>query len=439
MAFDIIMPKAGMSMETGKFMRWLKKIGESVEQGDSLFEIETDKVNMVVDSDYSGYLIQTMVEEGEDVPVTQVIGYIGSLGEKILPAVNRTIDLNKNTVLVAHPEDSASPTLTVSKEPGKYAATPLAKMLSSENEISLSQIKPSGSHGEILARDVEAVKASQLSAVPAATSLARRIAIDNDVQLDTITGSGKAGKIRKDDVMASLTANTPAASPYGRIKPLTGMRKVIAQRMSKCHTEVPAVTLNTAADVTDLSALRKQLNERLKTHITYNDLIIWIAARVLRETPEVNVAVLEQGIAENSDVNIGIAVALTNGLTVPVLRHADQLGLRELSTQARNLADKARQGGLMPDDYTGGSFTISNIGMFGVTSFNPIINQPESMILGVCAITPQLVMNDDGTIVKRMMMGLSLTFDHRAFDGVQAAAFLKRIVTLMENPFEMMT
>jgi pyruvate dehydrogenase E2 component (dihydrolipoamide acetyltransferase) len=125
-------------------------------------------------------------------------------------------------------------------------------------------------------------------------------------------------------------------------------------------------------------------------------------------------------------------------LIVPVLRHADQLTLRELSTQARDLAGKARRGGLMPDDYTGGSFTISNIGMFGVTSFNPIINQPESMILGVCAITQQLVMNDNGTIVKRMMMGLSLTFDHRALDGAQAAAFLKRIVTLMENPFEMM-
>src|ERR1035437_9212610 len=286
MAFEIIMPKAGMSMETGKFMRWLKQIGDKVEQADSLFEIETDKVDMVVESDYSGYLIKSMVEEGEDVPVTQVIGYIGAVGEKIVPAVNKTIDLEKNAVIAAQPDENASPTLTVSKEPGKYAATPLAKMRSSEYEISLSQIKPSGGHGEILARDVEAVRESQLSSVPTATSLARRIAIANDVQLDTVTGSGKAGKIRKDDVLASLTANNPAASPSVGIKPLTGMRKVIAQRMSKCHTEVPAVTLNTVADVTDLSALRKQLNERLQTHITYNDLIIWVAARALREMPE---------------------------------------------------------------------------------------------------------------------------------------------------------
>ncbi len=439
MAFEVIMPKAGMSMETGKFVRWLKQIGDKVEQGDSLFEIETDKVDMVVESDYSGYLIQSLVEEGEDIPVTQVIGYIGEVGEKVIPTVSKMAVPEEAAVIASLSKENELATLTLSNESGKYAATPLAKVRSKEYEISLSKIKATGSHGEILARDVETAKENKFSAAPTATSLARKIATANDVQLDTITGSGKAGKIRKDDVLASLTAAVPVTPVAGAIRPLTGMRKVIAQRMSKCHTEVPAVTLNTVADVTDLSAMRKQLNERLKTHITYNDLIIWIAARVLRETPEVNIAVLEQGIAENSDVNIGIAVALENGLIVPVLRNADQLTLRELSTQARDIAGKARQGGLVPDDYTGGSFTISNIGMFGVTSFNPIINQPESMILGVCAITPQLFMNDDGTIVKRMMMGLSLTFDHRALDGAQAAAFLKRIVTLIENPFEMMT
>jgi pyruvate dehydrogenase E2 component (dihydrolipoamide acetyltransferase) len=428
MAQEVIMPKAGMAMEEGTVIKWLKREGEAVEQGEPLLEIETDKVNMEVESPASGFLLKILADEGVVVPVTKTIGYIGSQGE--------TVEIPEPVQEAAVAPESAKPATTAAQpaalkhEAGRIAATPLAKTLSSGRGIPLDTLVPTGRQGQILARDIPA-------RATAATPLAKKIAEAQGLPLAGITGTGAAGKIVRDDVLRAASAALTEGQERQPV-PLSGIRKVIAARMTKSHLEIPPVTLNSNADVTELSALRKSLNEKQDRHITFNDFAVFAAAGALHAMPEVNIGFAGEGIVENEGIHIGIAVALENGLVVPVLRDADTLGLQEVSLRARDLADRARQGTLLPDDYTGGTFTVSNLGMFGVTSFTPIINQPESMILGVCATEPRLAMDDAGRIEKRLFMGMSLTFDHRCLDGAKAAAFLKRVVFYLEHPIEML-
>jgi pyruvate dehydrogenase E2 component (dihydrolipoamide acetyltransferase) len=216
-------------------------------------------------------------------------------------------------------------------------------------------------------------------------------------------------------------------------KQLTGMRKVIAERMLKSHLEIPPVTLNAKADVTELVALRKQINDTPDIKISINDLLLKAAAVALSESPDINASIKDNEIIYKLDINIGMAVALEDGLIVPVIKNADKLSLRQISIKAKELAAKAREGKLKPDEYSGGTFTVSNMGMYGIVSFTPIINQPEIAILGVCAIENELKMVE-GKIENRSVMGLSLTFDHRVVDGSQSAIFLSKIKSLLENP-----
>lgn len=429
MAQEVIMPKAGMSMEEGKVVRWLKKIGDAVEAGEPLLEIETDKVNMEVESMASGFLIKILAHEGETIPVTKVIGYIGTKDEQI-----HKEEPKLPTVLGTEP--TSVPVQIESQHivhhAGKIPATPLAKMFAAKNNIDLDAVQPSGKYGQIIARDIVAVKKQVV------TPLARRVAEANDIGIEDIQGSGKNGRVYKNDVLKAISQEKPKAVTVSTPVPLSGMRKVIAQRMTKSHMEIPPVTLNTKADITIISRMRTKFNEKLKLRITFNDIIVWIAARVFKEMPEVNIAFSGEGVVNNEGIHIGVAVALNNGLIVPVLRNTDSFSLGDLSKKAKELIKKAREGALLPDDYTGGTFTVSNLGMYGITSFTPIINQPESMILGVCAIEPVLVMDDEGKLEKHSFMGLSLTFDHRCLDGAQAATFLKRIVYYLENLDEMM-
>ena len=220
--------------------------------------------------------------------------------------------------------------------------------------------------------------------------------------------------------------------------PLNGMRKTIAKRMLESHTQVPPVTLNTRADVTKLFGLRKQMNEISSVKISFNDLVVKAVTVALKEFPYINASYTPEGVVYKKDINVGVAVALDEGLIVPVLRNADQYSLQGLSAATKDMATRAREGKLLPDEYTGGTFTVSNLGMFGIESFDPIINMPEACILGVCAITDELVMEDDGSIQKHKKMGFSLTFDHRCVDGASGAKFLQRVVQLMENPLGML-
>ena len=430
MAHEVIMPKAGMAMEEGKVVRWLKKEGDAVAQGEPLLEIETDKVNMEVEAMDAGFLIKVLAEEGDTVPVTQVIGYIGAQGETVSdkPAAKVEIKEEKRQTDAAAAE--AKPAALGKSASGKIAATPLAKTLAKSRGIALETIAPSGKYGQIIAKDVEAVRQT------AATPLARRIAGDMGVELKDIAGSGHNGKITKGDVLAAVPQ--APVSDGDELKPHSAMRKVIAKRMLQSHLEIPPVTQSCIVDVTELAVLRKKINVQNDTRISFNDFIILSVAKTLKEQPHINASFAEDGLIMKKNINIGVAVALPDGLIVPVVKDADKLSLKQISETAKALAAKAKEGKLLPDEYSGGTFTISNLGMMGVTSFTPIINQPESAILGVCAVTQKLEMDDDGNIQKRLKMGLSLTYDHRSIDGAQAAVFSNRITELLEHPLTML-
>jgi pyruvate dehydrogenase E2 component (dihydrolipoamide acetyltransferase) len=431
LAHKVIMPKAGMAMEEGKILRWFIKEGEWIEKGDPLLEIETDKVNMEIESMDTGYLLKIVKGEGEVVPVTKTIGYIGEKGEIIEEEAEDGTGGKVAQNLLADNTKAALETPNsigkLEQSAGKVPATPLAKTLAKEKGIDIKGITGTGSFGEIKARDIE--KAGRIKATP----LASRIANDKGIDISSIEGSGHLGKVRKEDI--EIFERQEEKADALRI-PLKGMRKIIAERMLKSHTEIPTVTLNAKADVTELYEIRKQINQSGRNRITINDFILKAAASALKESPYINASLEGDEIVQKEEINIGMAVALEEGLIVPVIRNADKLSLNDISKRAKDLAKRARDGKLSPDEYKGGTFTVSNLGMYGIVSFTPIINQPESAILGVCSIEEELKMIG-GKIEERKVMGLSLTFDHRVVDGAQSALFLNKIKSLLENPLEL--
>jgi pyruvate dehydrogenase E2 component (dihydrolipoamide acetyltransferase) len=374
MAYSVIMPKAGMMMETGRVMRWFKKEGEQVDAGEPLLEIETDKTTMEIEAGESGVLLKIRACAGTVVPVTQTIGYIGKFGEPLPKDEPIRIITEKQTSSNAWKRTKAA-----LRTDSGVLATPAARALARQKGVPLSSVQPSGSFGQIKAADV-------------------------------------------------------AAHGGNKLVPHSAMRRTIAQRMQQSR-DIPAVTQHSIADVTEMTAIRSKLNAKSDgAHLTVNDFVVKAAAIALKEQPLINVSFSPEGIFIKDHVHIGIAVTREDGLIVPVLRDADTLPIWQISQKAKALAEKARAGRLLPDEYTGGTFTVSNLGAYGVTMFTPMINPPESAILGVCAIEQRLEMDDAGHIEKRLKMGLSLTYDHRSIDGAQAAIFTARIIELLQAP-----
>ena len=283
--------------------------------------------------------------------------------------------------------------------------------------------------------------------------LARKTAAKLGVDLSKLTGSGPSGRIRQQDVLAAANAAqtaapaaaaAPAARPAAKgglelmegdtVVKLAGMRKVVAQRMLQSHTEIPPVTQNTKVDVTELMKFRKMLLAETGSKYSVNDLILKATAKCLRAHPEVLVSLDGDQVIQRAHVNLGMAVALDAGLIVPVIRDADRLGLDALSAAAKDLASRAKSNKLTPDEYKGSTFSVSNLGMFGIETFTPIVNQPDAAILGVCAVEDELVMDDQGGISKHQVMRLSFTYDHRLIDGAVAAKFVMALRDLLEKP-----
>lgn len=304
---------------------------------------------------------------------------------------------------------------------GSIAATPLARQLARQRGINLSNVTPGSGRDFITARDIQAV--SMVRSTPAARYYAAKMGISiSDVPHDGI-------RVYKKHVLAMKPG---ASSVTAEIRRLPGIKRVTAQRMLQSHLEIPPVTLNTKADVTGMLAERSRVNSLGGNKLSVNDYVIYATAQALRGNPDAYSSYTEEGQRLNEDINIGVATAVKNGLIVPVVRNADTYSLPELSTAIKELVTRARSGKLLPEEYSGGTFTVSNLGMYGVTSFNPIINLPESMILGVCAIEQTLRITSRG-IEARDMMGLSLTFDHRLHDGAQAAEFLRSVREELEK------
>lgn len=443
MATEVIMPKNGMAMEEGQLIRWLKSVGDFVEKDEPLIEIETDKITMEEPASVSGILLAKWAEEGQTIPVLETIGWIGQEGEavperKTSKAV-ANVEVEKHTgssgELVSSSARSVeileqiAPALTdvTSINLNDTPATPYAKKLAKEHNISLATVDKNSKLG--VATSVEVL--SRISATP----LAERMATDIGISMRDVTGSGHAGKINSSDILSRKSQMLPPAS---MTSPMSTLRKSIARNMSKAHAEVPSVTQNMRADVSRLLELRKEINSNCEQKFTVNDFIVKAVSKALAKHPQLLVSLYGEDIVQHKEINIGVAVSLDNGLIVPVVKNADQLGIENISVQIKDLASRARSGQLGADEYSGSTFTVSNMGSMGVESFTPIINLPNAAILGVCAVVDELVMTCDGTLENRKKMMLSLTFDHRLLDGAPPAKFQAYLKSLLENPIDIL-
>ncbi len=432
MATAIFMPKNGMAMEEGKLIQWLVKEGDVVEMDQPIMEIETDKITMESEAPAAGTILKLTAAEGDVIPVLETIGWIGEPGEAIpetaapaaaAPAAGTAQADAPSGVLMSTPAEAPAAPVAAG---GPVAATPYAKKLASEQGVDLSLVTPTGKRGEIVGEDV--IKA---------TPLARGIAADRGIDLSQVAGSGFGGKITKSDVMSAGTV-----AGEGEIEsrtPLAGMRKVIAQRMTESYFTSPIVTQNISADVGAMLELRAKINEGKEKdqRISINDFVMKACAIAVSENPLARSSIEGDDLVTHKGTHIGFAVGTEGSLIVPVIRNADMLALSKLAAQAKDLANRARNGGLKMEEYSGSTFSISNMGMFNVDSFSPIINQPNSAILGVCRVRDELALVDGEVVVKKIM-GLSLTFDHRILDGVTAAKFELRIKELLENPMDIL-
>ena len=459
MAFEIIMPKLGVDMQEGEIIEWKKQEGDVVNEGDILLEIMSDKTNMELEAEDSGVLLKITRQAGETVPVTEVIGYIGAEGEVVAdnvasaPAAEPAPKVEEVATVEAPVVATQAP---VVHEGGKVRATPKARKVARELGIDLTQVPGTGAKGRVHADDVENFKGVQ----PKVTPLARKIAADLGIDLASVSGTGFGGKITKEDILAisaPAQVKEAAAAPVVEAKPekvlpegvevipMSAMRKAISKGMTHSYLTAPTFTLNYDVDMTNLMALRKQVLDPIMNKtgmkVTFTDLIGLAVVRTLmkEEHRYLNASLIDdaQNIELHKFVNLGIAVGLDDGLIVPVVHGADKMSLSDFVVASKDVIKKAQAGKLKAAEMSGSTFSITNLGMFGTKSFNPIINQPNSAILGVSATiqTPVVV---DGEVVVRPIMGLCLTIDHRIVDGMNGAKFMVDLKHLIENPMELL-
>lgn len=502
MAVEIIMPKLGLNMQEGTLIRWVAENGASVQKGDILYELETDKVTTEVEAEADGIVVHE-TPENTVVPVSHVVGYILKPGEpapsvatqsteapaaspapepvtekassgperpariNASPAAKRRAqELGVDIALVtgsskdgrisiedvetfAASQQAVPETPQPASAPARINASPAAKRRAQELGVDIAAVTGSGKDGRVSFEDVEAFAASQQVApevpatpesVPAAavevhaSPLARRIAQDVGIDLATIQGSGRAGRIVRKDVEGSVSQSGGTGIPTA--SPIKGVRAVIFERMQASSQQTAPVTLTTEIDASALVRFRARINEHLGSRkgirISFNDILVKVAASALREIPYMNAQLNENEIVLKSEVNIGVAVDTEKGLVVPVIRDADQKSILDINQELRDMAERALAGKSSPDDFGNGTFTITNLGAFGIDAFTPIINLPEIAILGVGRIVQKPVVHMGGIHI-RERMALSLTFDHRLVDGAPAARFLQRIGQLIES------
>lgn len=446
MAVELRMLQMDQTMTKGKIGKWLVKEGDAVTEGQPLLEIETDKVVHEQESPVDGVVAQLCAEEGNDVPVNALLAIIAAPGEEVerveVDAIREPAEADESVKpipkkITSHPKQQSSNGIKVS---------PAARQLAEKLTIDLNLVKASGPGGRILESDIHryienrgpvTTESTRLKASP----LARRLAKELGLDLTAIDGSGPDGRIVRDDVLQASTEVPASTFQSESVEPqvieLSGIRKIIADRMTMSLQTNASVTLHTEVDATTLVDLRGLFNDELQNRdisLTYTDIIVKIVASALREHPRLNATLTDEGIHILSDINIGVAVALADGLVVPVIRNVDKIGLAAISEQVKKLAEKARNNQLTPGELQGSTFTLTNLGNYGVDAFTPIINPPECAILGVGRIVKKPTVYDD-EIAIRSMLTLSLTFDHRVVDGAPAAQFLQTLSRYIHNPY----
>ena len=437
MATNVLLPQWGMNMEDGTLTRWLVNEGDEIAEGQPLVEVETAKINSELESPASGVVSHIMAAEGSLVKVGELVAVIGEPGEN-----------------PPRPEPKAAPSPAGARRrqrqrdarPTGAAAsqvTPVARRLARDNGIDLDEVNGTGPRGRITEQDVrDAIEARQSRPRVQAPPRARMLARQEDIDLADVTGSGPNGRITVADVeraIAERDAGAARADAVGEVVPLTGLRKIIADRMTMSVSTMAQVTLTTEADVTELLNLRESLVSEWRPHRIRPldlDFIIAAAAGALKAHPRLNAHLADGNVLLLKEINIGLAVAVPDGLVVPVLRGADSLDLLDIAREIRTLADKTRKNALGVDDMTGAGFTVTALSNYDIDVFTPIIDPPQVAILGLGrAIEKPVVV--DGEIVVRSMMHLSVTFDHRALDGVPVAEFIRTLKASLESPGEL--
>ncbi|MBB5433546.1 dihydrolipoamide acetyltransferase family protein [Nocardiopsis composta] len=419
---EIYMPRLSDTMEEGVISSWVKKVGDKVASGDVLVEIETDKAVMEYEAYEDGYLVKQAVSEGETVPIGAVIGFIGDSPDAVpddsgsaAPAAAPAEE--KAGEPAAEEKPAAAPAAPAAapaegEEAARPRTSPLARRLAKEYGLDIEKIQGSGPKGRVVRADIEAAREQGTAAAPAAAAPAAQ------------APAAAAPAASADDLRASEELK------------VSQMRKTIARRMVESKQEAPHFYLRRTIDAEELKAFRAQINAQLAdtgVKISFNDLIVKAAATTLKAHPEVNRSWVDGKLLQHHRINVGVAVAIDEGLVVPVLHDTDKATLSDISTATRELAGKARDGKLKPQDMSGGTFSVSNLGMFGIDSFSAVINTPEAAILAVGAMKPTAVVRD-GEVAVRNTIALELSVDHRAVDGAVGAAFLKDLAEVLENP-----
>ncbi|UNO50857.1 dihydrolipoamide acetyltransferase family protein [Alicyclobacillus acidoterrestris] len=418
------MPKLAMTQEMGTILQWYKREGDWVEAGEPLLEVMTNKINMDVESYVDGVLRKRLYEEGAEVPVLNVIAYIGDADEP-LPD-NNSGELSVSSDL-SHSETSAAhhPQKSVST---RVRATPAARAVARKLGVLLTDVRGTGPNNRIQREDVEAFAISRPSCsttTPAERRLASRTASQTESSIH----------VTPEDNLTAAPVDSCSRVPYH------GLRKMVGDRMATSASQAPHVTLVREIDVTQTLELRRRLmpivEEQTGAHLSLNTMVLFATAHALAKHPNVNATwASKDEIIQHHSVHLGMAVAAPRGLMVPVIHFANTLSILALSEQASQLVKRARNGALTPDDLEGGTFTMSNLGMFGIESFNPIINFPQVAILGVGALIEKPIV-ENGAIVVRPMLTLNLSFDHRVLDGADAAKFLQTVADYLTCPDEL--
>ena len=452
MPTSVILPKLGMTMVEGTITEWYRQSGDAVQTGDLLFAFETEKVNYEVQAEAEGTL-HVLVAATETVDAGAVVAQILAAGEEPSPAAAPATAPAPAAAASAPaaapaPDGDGGAAGDAPSEPGR--ASPAVKRLAASHGLDLATIRGSGVGGRILRTDVEAAAAAP-AAPPApagpvkASPAAKRLAREHDLDLAGLTGSGPGGRIVVEDVEAAQAAASPAAEAPapadGETFPYRGMRRTIGGRMHASLQEMAQLTMATDVDMTRAVDLRRELLDLWADRglrPTYTDFVIKAAALALRGHPRLNAELRDDAIVLHPQVHVGFAVALDEGLIVPVTRDTDALPLDELAPISADLALRARERRLGADDLTGGTFTVTSLGMYGIDVFTPIINPPQAAILGVGRISERPVFRGESNDVeRRSFMTLSLTIDHRVVDGAPAAEFLRDVKGILERPSQL--
>jgi pyruvate dehydrogenase E2 component (dihydrolipoamide acetyltransferase) len=449
---EVIMPKMGDAMEEGTLLKWLKSEGEEVSEGDPIAEIETDKVTMELEAEDAGTLAQLIASEGQDVPVGEAIAFIAGEGEEV-------------------PERNGSASEGAEQEEGGEGGEAQAQT-ATETEEDTSEEQPAAEADAQADGQADGRANGQFRASP----IVRRLAQENDLDLSKVEGSGPAGRIVERDVRAAMESGTaqrtedgaaeqadgqaeaqpeqaaqqgfqparlpePTGAPGTQLVEPTRMMRVIGERMTEAKQHVPHFYATVEVRMDAAMALRKQLNAQLEEEglkLSVNDFVMKACAVALRNYPNLNALYTSKGIELHETVDMAMAVALDQGLITPVIRDIGSKGLATISRESKDLATRAREGGLKPDEYQGGTITVSNMGMFGVESFTAIINPPQAAIIAVSSIDRRPAYDENGEVVPASMMKLTLSADHRIANGRDGAMYMAEVKKTLENPVLLM-